>query len=427
MRRTNFLIPAIITLCFSAEYWGYFSKPEEFPTYTGHSLTEMVSQLEANINNPEFLYNYAWAAMNEGDAGTAITYIEKAVLLRPQNAFLHYKAGMIYKTSGDIAKARSHLEKALENHYEYLDAWQELITIAPEYLYNLAQLFAEKAHQHSRIDLADQAMSYYQQYIDRNPAGQYITNAQNGIRDMELLKAEIDSREKLRKQQEQQQKDIAMRKMSFRQEMETFRTTKRRAIGLYFNTFGPRENHIFNVMDDKRSKYITKRIYTKDIPGGYIKQEYDTVDAIGITSLSEFGLCGGYFKGPFIFRGNIIFGRSNLKRTYLRDTIVAVPPIIADTTTILIDTISGDTTIFDPGDTISPARISRDDVTIASLNSLRLSIDALYNFYYANPLLFYVSAGADIGYIYLSEKEPAFKFNWIYGAGVGGGAMLRWI
>ena len=412
-------ILVLIGLCFAGKYDDIFSKPKEFPLYTDKTLMDMVPQLESNLNNPEFLYNYAWKAKEEGDFSTAVNYIEKAVALRPQNAFLHFKAGQIYIAKGDNANAQKHFEKALENEYEYLDAWNELIKIAPEYYYNLAQLFGEKAHQFSRADLADEAIGYYNKYLEKFTSGEYADGAQAGIRDMELLKSEISSRKKIRKQQEKQQKNLAEKRLEQKKEMEKFRTTRRRFVGLFLNTFSPSKNFIYTVKDEWRNKCITKRIYQKDLPEGYVKTDYDTVNGFGVTSLSEFAIGGGYFIGPLILRGSIIFGRSSLKRTYLEDTTVTQPEIIAEHDTIINDSL------YHTGDVIQPIRISRDDNPISSINSMRFSAEGLYNFYYANPLLFYVSTGADFGYTYLDEREAHFGSNWIYGVGIGGGAMLR--
>ena len=420
MRTTSFLIVLVMSsFCFGGEYDDIFSKPEEIKTYEGKTLMDLVPQLEENLNNAEFLYNYAWLAKEEGDLETAVNYIEKATALKPQNPFLHFKAGQIYLARGDKVNAQKHLEKALENEYEYLDAWYELVKIAPEYYYNLAQLFGEKAHQKSRSDLADEAIGYYRQYIDRNPSGEFVEKARAGIRDMELLKSEISSREKIREQQERQQRELAEQRLAREKEKIEFRTTRRRVVGLFFTTFTPSDNYLFNVNSEKREHYITKRIYLKDIPGGYVKSEYDTVDALGATSLSEFSIGGGYFVGPFIFRGCILFGRSNLKRTYLRDTTITYKPSVVDTVTVVDDST------YYPGDTIWVERISPDNVTISSVNTLRFGFEGLYNFYYANPILFYLSAGTDVGYVSLSEEEPSFESNWIYGFGVGGGAMIR--
>ena len=421
MRKLIFLsIVMLIGLSFGGEYDNLFSKPAEFPLYTDRTLMDMVPELESNLNNPEFLYNYAWKAKEEGDYSSAVNYIEKAVALRPQNPFLHFKAGQIYLAKGDNANAQKHFEKALENEYEYLDAWHELIKIAPEYYYNLAQLFGEKAHQFSREDLADIAIGYYNDYLEKFPSGEYADGAHSGIRDMELLKSEIASQKKIKKQREQQQKSLAEKRLAQKREMEEFRTKRRRFVGIFFNTFSPTENFLYTIKDDWRDKCITKRIYQKDLPEGYIKQgDYDTVNAFGVTTLSEFAIGGGYFVGPFILRGSIIMGRSSLKRTYLEDTTVTQPEIIAEHDTVIDDST------YHAGDIIQYARISRDDIPVSSINSLRFSAEGLYNFYYANPLLFYLSTGADFGYTYLDEREPHFTSNWIYGFGLGGGAMLR--
>ncbi len=421
MRRIFWALALLTVATHPQEFEDIFQKPREYPTYTDRSLTDMVGELEENLNNPEFLYNYAWLAYEEGDYETATNYIEKALALRPQNAFLQYKAGLIYLAAGDRGKAQSHFEKALENHYEYYDVWLKLVELDPQYYYHLAQLFGEKAHQLSRSDLADEAIRYYRTYIEKNPGGEFLEKAQAGIRDMELLKSEIESRERIQKQKLEHQKELAERKLALLREREEFRTTRRRVVGLFFDTFSPTENYLFSIRDEKRQSCITQRIYLKDVPGGYESpSEFDTVNALGLTSLSEFSLGAGYFVGPFILRGNVIFGRSNVKWNYLQDTLV-----------ISIDTFFYQDTIPTGTDTIivdtfrTEARISKLNNTVASVNTMRFGVEALYNFYYASPLLLYLSAGADVGYVYLAEKESYFESVWISGFGVGAGAMLR--
>jgi len=402
---TILMLILITFICINAEEMGeFFKKPDEFPTYEGRSLMDMVKELEDNMDNPEFLYNYAWQAAQESDYGTAKNYIEKAVELRRQNAFLHFKAGQIYLMTGEIQNARTHFEKALENSYEYIDAWIELVSIAPEYYYNLAQLYGEKAHQHYQDNLADKATEHYQTYIDKKSNGEFVESARAGIRDMNLLKTEIASKDRISRNREFQQQEVSGRKLAQKREMQEFRTTKKHLVGLFLNTFGPSEDYVFNLREGKVS--LTDSVRLKPLT----------------SSISEFSFGAGYVAGPFMFRGSVIFGMENLKWIYTYEERITQE---ADTIYITQDTTIGDST-YSPGDTYYQPEIVRDLTnTVASVNTTRFTVEGIYNFYYANPLLLYASLSGDIGYIYLKENESYFESKWISGVGIGGGVMLR--
>ncbi|RKZ34086.1 hypothetical protein DRQ33_02940 [bacterium] len=390
------IVAVISGSVFCQELTEYFSAPDEsiYELREGRSLSEMVRELESNLNNPEFLYNYSWTAMEEGDMNTAKNYIQKAIELRPQNPFLHFKAGQIYLADGDKSAAREHFEKALENHYEYLEVWLEIVKIAPEYYYNLAQLYGEKAHQFMKIELAEKAIEHYRNYIENNPDGEFIESARAGIRDMELVKGEIESRQRIQSAKETQQQKLAEQKLAQKREMKQFRSTRRRVVGIALNTFSPVENYVFTLREGKQS--IRDTIKLKDI----------------MTSVSEYSFNGGYFVGPFIFRAALLIGQNGVKYQYVQDSI---PTAYADTI------IDGSDTTF--GDTIIIKKAIHN--IIGGVNTVRFNVEGIYNFYYANPLMLYASSGVDVGYIYLSEKESYFESIPISGAGIGGGVMLR--
>ncbi len=381
---------------YADELAQYFSEPEKYKLYPDRNLTKMVGQLESHLNDPEFLYNYAWTAYEEGDYSTAENYIEKAIALRPQNAFLHYVAGKIYLAAGDKQKAREHFEKALENHYEYLDAWVELVKLAPEYYYNLAQLYAEKAHRLMKRELAEKAIEHYNNYLSKNPDGEFADAARAGIRDMNLLLSEIESREKIAKSREEQQKLLADRRLARIKEMKQFRSTHRRLVGFSLNNFSPSEDYVFTLREGKYS--LTDTIRLKQIR----------------TSLSEYYFNVGYFIDAFIVRGGLLIGQNSAKYQYVQDSIP-------------VDTFFTDTLIQDGDTTFGDTIVIKKPISniIGGINTVRVNADVLYNFYYANPLLLYAMGGFDFGYIYLSEKESYFKSVTVAGVGIGGGVMLR--
>ncbi|MCD6594892.1 tetratricopeptide repeat protein [bacterium] len=395
MKRIPILIAIFAISLFANELDAFFSKPTEYKR-TDKPLSEMVRDLENNLNNPEYLYNYAWSAYEENDFETAKRYIEKAVALRPQNAFLHFKAGQIYIAANDNQNAKKHFEKALENHYEYLDAWVELIKIAPEYYYNLAQLYSEKAHQVLKDELADKAIEHYQNYIDNNSGGEFIESAKAGIRNMNLLKSELKSKERIKSAKANQHQAYTDRKLAQKKEMQQFRSNRRIFVGFALSTFSPSDNYVFRLREDKQS--LTDTIALKEI----------------MTSISEYSINGGYFVGPFILRGALLIGQNGVKYQYVKDSIT-------------VDTIYNDTTIIGDDTTYADTFIVKRAIhnLIGSVNTLRFSAEGIYNFYYANPLLLYGSAGFDIGYIYISEKESYFETINLSGAGIGGGVMLR--
>ena len=395
MRKIPIFIALFAIFLFAQELTQYFSKPEEYKRID-KTLTQMVGELESNLNNPEFLYNYAWSAYEENDFETAENYIEKAVALRPQNAFLHFKAGQIYLAADDKENAQKHFEKALENHYEYIDAWVELIKIAPEYHYNLAQLYSEKAHQLMKTELADKAIEHYQNYIDKNSDGEFIESAKAGIRDMNLLKSEIESKARIERAKANRQQEYIDRKLAQKREMQKFRSTRRRFVGFGLSTFSPSDNYVFRLREDKQS--LTDSIALKEI----------------MTSISEYSLNGGYFVGPFILRGAFLIGQNGVKFQYVKDSVI-VDTSYSDTL------INGNDTTY--GDTSLVKRPIHN--LIGGVNTLRFSGEGIYNFFYANPLLLYGSASFDVGYIYLSEKESYFKSINLAGIGIGGGVMLR--
>ncbi|HDG67795.1 MAG TPA: hypothetical protein ENG11_01450 [candidate division Zixibacteria bacterium] len=178
--------------------------------------------------------------------------------------------------------------------------------------------------------------------------------------------------------------------------MKEFRSTRRRIVGFALNTFSPSEDYIFTLREGKQS--LTDTIKLKQIR----------------TSISEYYINAGYFIDAFIIRGGVLIGQNSAKYQYVQDSIP-------------VDTFYTDTTIIDDDTVYTDTLIIKKPISniIGGVNTVRVNVDVLYNFYYANPLLLYAMGGFDLGYIYLSEKESYFKSVNIAGAGIGAGIILR--
>lgn len=397
MKQFLILLFTFITMAFAQTI---FTKPEEIPTWGPRSLDWYSSQLESRQNDVEFLYNYAWQARQENKHSLSVEIIEKAISLRPQNSFLRYKAGLMYLSIGDRTKAKENFEKALDYHYEYEDVWEQLLMIAPEYYFQFANLYNEKAHQFQKTELADKAIEYYRTYITKVPDGEYLERANAGIRDMELLKEQIRAQQQRIAEERNRQASISERRAAEQREKELFRTTRTWFVGLYFNSFSPSENYVFKLKDSKRTSCYTKMIYLKRLPEDYIPTDStDTVQLLGVVSLSEFLLSGGKFFGPVLIRASLALGHTGVKKLYVADPYY--------------DSLSN--------------RIPEKDMKfpISSINTTRFHIEGIYNFYFRNPVLLYVLAGADLGSIYISDRCDYFESKSIAGIGVGGGIMIR--
>ena len=67
IRYTLFILLIFVIYCFADSYSDVFTNPEKYDTYLDNTLIDMLPKLEENLNNPEFLYNYAWRAKEEGN------------------------------------------------------------------------------------------------------------------------------------------------------------------------------------------------------------------------------------------------------------------------------------------------------------------------------------------------------------------------
>lgn len=68
-------------------------------------------------------------AAREGDVSTGLTLVERAVTYEPNNGYYHLQAAGLYKQSGNLNKARQHLETAIKVAPDLSDAWHNLFTL----------------------------------------------------------------------------------------------------------------------------------------------------------------------------------------------------------------------------------------------------------------------------------------------------------
>ena len=145
---------------------------------------------------PDKLNNHAIMLANDGEYQEAIACFKRAIIIERNNYLLWYNLGITYRDSGDIANARSSLEKAhqidLEKNevtetlstlcinqgdfHAALNYAQEGISLAPEYapFWNLmgVALF--------NLDEYDLASENFEQALCINP---YYTDALYNLRD----------------------------------------------------------------------------------------------------------------------------------------------------------------------------------------------------------------------------------------------------
>jgi len=385
--RIVIILLTVLTLSLSFQFPELFKKTEEIPYTPGKTLHEFTSEYETRQNEPEYLYNYAWTAAKEGKYLVADEMIEKAMELRPLNAFLRYAAGKIALMEGEKEAAKSYFERALENQYEYLDAWGELIKLDRAYNFNLAELYAEKAHLHNRADVADEAIRLYNVYLADFPDGEYVVNSQSGIRKMELLKNAIASQKRRKSEREERERKLQAMRMDRSQEKLLFRTTKPYIVGLAMT----------GVSSSAEVKFKIKSNAEKRPRKNYVSLTDEiTLDDL-TNNFGEFVLSGGYFKGAMLFRGNIHFGSASFRKVFLLDTVIT--------------TGGEEKQIF---------------FEVVGFSTMRMSGEAIYNVYYADPFMVVAGVNADLGYISLDDSDQIFANKWIAGIGFEAGAMVKY-
>jgi len=388
MKKIFFLLLIVFALSFGGEFDKYrdlFKPVEKISFVAGKSIEEFERVYEDSMNNPAYLYRYAWTAYLAGRIDVAKEKIERAVQLHPNDPFLRYAAGKIYLRAGDKEKAIANFEKAIENQYEYLDAWEELVKLSPKYYFNIAQLFAEKAHLKMRSDLADEAIMLFNRYINQVPDGEFVDKARAKIHDMELLKQEIAAHERKLKEREMRKQRAQQFKQAIVAEKERFFTYNPVVVGIFLGSLTPSENFAFPIEKKLRKNHtlLKDTLHFKQITG----------------TINEFVISIGYLWKKLLIKGNFHFGgQENVKyvfnysydTTYLRDTT---------------------------------------KIEVASITEKRFSSNIQYNVCFMDPLLIFIEWTMDIGYIKLINAlkiDPKFKPCYMAGLGLGAAAMIKY-
>jgi tetratricopeptide (TPR) repeat protein len=76
------------------------------------SLAQVAQRVMPDVAG--FADTLAWAYYHKGIYGSAISLLEEAVKKAPQDPSFHYHLGMAYQKAGNLARAREHLQRALE-------------------------------------------------------------------------------------------------------------------------------------------------------------------------------------------------------------------------------------------------------------------------------------------------------------------------
>ena len=141
----------------------------------------------------------------------AISELKRANQLKPNSPFILGKIGDVYYDMGKNDSARIWWERAVEQNYEYIDIWEKLVRIAPDYYFNLGVLYKEKAEDRNVKSLAERAINYFDLYIEKLPDGFMISEVKSAKRDTEFLIKSFDSEER-KKEREKVQAELRAQK-----------------------------------------------------------------------------------------------------------------------------------------------------------------------------------------------------------------------
>ncbi|MBN1755263.1 hypothetical protein JW877_03515 [bacterium] len=355
----------------------YFDRPPEI-SISGQNLEELQRAKISNPNDPGILYNLGLKYLEQGSYRDALVEFKRANQIRPGSAILLAKVGETYNKLGVADSAVLWWEKALEQHYEYIEVWEKLVRYQPEYYFNLGVLYKDKAEEKTVRQLAEQAIYYFERYLEELPEGMMVAEVRSAKQDAEFFVRVFDSEQKKEERERAQATLRAQKEEELLAERDAFRTQKTRLVGLGFKTFNPSSAITFDLKAGKES--LTNSIRLKSLTN----------------SFTEWVLGGGLIRGPFIFRGGIMLGSSSVKQSqFPNDSIFA-----------------GDTSWVD-------------NMEIKAVNIYQLEGEALYNFYYMNPLVLYISGFADVGYMGITQSEDLFSSASLFGAGLGLGIFLR--
>ncbi len=393
------LIILFIVLCGTAASSDFFRSPEEY-SRSGKHFSGLAPSASSHTGDPDWLYDLSWAYYEEGMNDDALRYIRKALEQKPNMAFLNARAGDIFLAMGNTDSAAVYYEAALNNEYEYIEAWEKLVALKPEYYANLGLLYAEKIEEHSDAGLLENGEHYLSLYIERFPEGDYTDECRTALQRIQLRRRQKESRQALDDNIRTVQAEEAHRKSEQKADRENFRTEKPWIVGFGFFSVVLSDDHDFlakhpdEVIDDT----LSMKIYA--------------------ANLNEFAIAGGYVMGPLFLRGQFHFGSTSSGKNYfLRDPVKWSYDYDIDSSSSPWDSVLTDSTIS-----------TKDDVRpkVHAIKTLRFSVAADYNFYYMNPLLLYVGGNADIGTATLDDSpENNFDRITLAGAGIGGGVMLR--
>lgn len=367
-----------------------FEQPLEYHR-TGEDYTSMAPRASNHTDDSEWLYNLAWAYYEAGMNDDALRYMRKALELKPNEAFLNAKMGDIFNKIGEQDSTVYYYEAALNNHYEYIEVWDKLVKLAPEYYGNLGLLYTKEAEKTNDTKLVSSAKEYLNEYIERFPDGEYVDQSKASIVRLDLLERQGQSRDNLRNEYLNAQAEEAHRKAEMKEDSENFHTEKPFLAGIGFYSIGMANDQDFLAKnpDEVINDTLSLKTYA--------------------TSLSEFGASFGYVMGPLFLRAGFRFGSNSSGKNYFyRD------PVEWD--------VDSSTAPWDS--TLS----TKDDVRpkVSSVDTWRVTVGADYNFYYRNPVILFAGAQAGIGIAKLNDSPyNNFESISLAGAGLGGGIMFR--
>jgi len=396
--RKKLLLLLLILVSVSAMAREYFEKPEEY-SRTGKHYTELAPSASEYMGDPEWLYDLAWSYYEAGMNDDALRYILRTLELKPQMAFLNARAGDIYNALGKRDSAIVYYEKALNYHYEYIEVWEKIVELEPKYYSNLGLLYAEKGDEHPDKGLIIKGQEYLNNYLELFPDGEYSEQCRTAVSRLKLAQVQMESQEQLSEKASIAQAEEARRKAELKADRENFRKEKPYIVGFGF----------YSVVLSDDSYFKAKN------PDEVIENELSLKHFA--PNLNEFGFMAGYVLGPVFFRGELHYGTTSSGKNYFfRD------PVAWD----YVWEIDSSSTPWD-STLIDSTKSTDDDIRpkVSSVNSLRFSIAADYNFYYMNPVLLYIGGQADIGTVSLDEPHDNFDKITLSGAGLGGGIMLR--
>ena len=382
---------------------SYFHDPDTYQR-SGEGYSELAPRARSHMGDPEWLFDLGWSYYEAGKYDEAVRYLSRAWELQPEMAFLSARLGMAYESAGNPDSAVTYYEKALNEHYEYIEVWERLVQLKPEYYANLGLLYTEKAEEYESENLVTKAKMYLNSYLQQFPGGEFAGDCESALSRLELLERQTESRDELESKLRRAQAREAERRAELKQDRESFRTEKPFLAGIGFYSIGLADDNDFIAInpDEVIDDTLSMKAYA--------------------TNLNEFGIGGGIITGPAIIRGALRFGSTASGKNYfLRDPVRYKTPLeityTIDSSSTPYDTVDVDTTLRTDDD-VRPK--------VSSVNSWRFMASADYNFYYMNPVLLYGGVQGEIGSATLNDSPyDNFETISLAGLGLGGGIMLR--